>query len=72
MVKPMKTQRQNRFKTELEQAKIAITQQDFDTAWTALQRAHMLGQQEAIAHTITHWHMLSLAWRQHDFKETRG
>ena len=72
MVKPMKTQRQNRFETELKQAKIAIAQQDFDTAWTALQRAHMLSQQEAIAHTTTRWHMLSLAWKQRDFKEIRG
>jgi hypothetical protein len=71
MVKPMKPQVQDRFQTELEQAKAAIATQNFDTAWTALQRAHMLGQRDAIAQTVVHWHMLALAWQQQDFKEIK-
>lgn len=63
----MKPQVQDRFQTELEQAKAAIATQDFDTAWIALQRAHMLGQR----HTVVHWHMLALAWQQQDFKEIK-
>lgn len=60
------------FNTELNRAKSAISAQDFDAAWIALQRAHILGQRDAIAHTLTHWTMLKLAWKQRDFREVRG
>ena len=68
----MKVIVQEHFNAELCRAKTAITQQDFETAWTALQRAHILGQTDAIAHTIAHWTMLKLAWKQRDFKEVYG
>ena len=68
----MKAILQEHFDTELKQAKIAIAAQDFETAWTALQRAHILGQRDAVAHTIAHWNMLKLAWKQRDFREVRG
>ncbi len=68
----MKAVLQEHFKTELEKAKTAIVAQDFETAWIALQRAHILGQRDAIAHTIAHWNMLKLAWRQRDFREVMG
>ncbi len=68
----MKTALQEHFKAELEKAKIAIAVQDFETAWIALQRAHLLGQRDAIAHTIAHWNMLKLAWTQRDFREVVG
>ncbi|MFQ4139233.1 DUF3703 domain-containing protein [Nodosilinea sp. PGN35] len=60
------------FESELARAKSATAAQNFEAAWTALQRAHMLGQRDAIAHTIAHWHMLTLAWRQQDLKEIKG
>jgi hypothetical protein len=68
----MKVIVQEHFNAELCRAKTAITQQDFETAWTALQRAHILGQTDAIAHTIAHWNMLKLAWKQRDFQEVAG
>jgi hypothetical protein len=68
----MKAVLQEHFDTELKQAKIAIAAQDFETAWTALQRAHILGQRDTVAHTIAHWNMLKLAWKQGDFREIRG
>lgn len=68
----MKAIVQEHFQAELGKAKTAIAQQDFETAWTALQRAHILGQRDAIAHTIAHWNMLKLAWRQRDFLEVAG
>lgn len=37
-----------------------------------MQRAHILGQTDAIAHAIAHWQMLKLAWRQRDFREVVG
>jgi hypothetical protein len=60
------------FNAELQRAKTAIVEQDFETAWTALQRAHVLGQTDTISHTIAHWQMLKLAWRQRDCREVTG
>lgn len=65
----MKVTVQEQFKAELSKAKSAIAAQDFETAWIALQCAHILGQRDAIAHTIAHWNMLKLAWKQHDSQE---
>jgi hypothetical protein len=60
------------FEAELRKARIAIEAEDFDSAWIALQRAHILGQTAPIAHAIAHWNMLKLAWRQRDVKEVAG
>lgn len=68
----MKPTIQQHFESELARAKSATAEQDFEAAWTALQRAHLLGQRDAIAHTVAHWHMLTLAWQQQDFKEIKG
>jgi hypothetical protein len=68
----MKAALREHFNAELKKAKTAIAAQDFETAWTALQRAHILGQRDTVAHTIAHWNMLKLAWRQRDFREVRG
>ncbi len=68
----MKAVLREHFKAELGKAKTAIAAQDFETAWTALQRAHILGQRDTIAHTIAHWKMLKLAWEQRDFREVMG
>ncbi|MBD2357952.1 DUF3703 domain-containing protein [Tolypothrix sp. FACHB-123] len=57
------------FQAELSKAKTLIAEQDFESAWIALQRAHILGQNDAIAHPIAHWNMLKLAWKQKDFQE---
>ena len=60
------------FNAELQRAKAAIVEQDFEAAWTALQRAHILGQTSVIAHFTAHWQMLMLAWRQRDLREVAG
>jgi hypothetical protein len=60
------------FEAELDKAHIAIETQDFESAWIALQRAHILGQTEPMAHAIAHWNMLKLAWKQRDVKEIAG
>ncbi|MDZ8140752.1 MAG: DUF3703 domain-containing protein [Nostoc sp. DedQUE04] len=60
------------FQAELCRAKTFITEQDFESAWIALQRAHILGQTDAIAHTIAHCNMLKLAWKQRDLQEIYG
>ena len=68
----MKAVLQEHFNAELRTAKTAIATQDFETAWIALQRAHILGQRDVSAHTVAHWNMLKLAWKQRDFREVRG
>nr|WP_250126844.1 DUF3703 domain-containing protein [Chroococcidiopsis sp. CCMEE 29] len=68
----MKATVRKQFKAELGRAKTAIAAQDYGTAWNALQRAHILGQRDAIPHTIAHWNMLKLAWKQRDFREVAG
>jgi len=60
------------FKAELRNAKVAIEASDRETAWIALQRAHILGQADPVTHAIAHWEMLKLAWRQRDVKEIAG
>jgi hypothetical protein len=45
----MKAVLQKHFNAELEKVKTAIAAQDFEPAWIALQRAHVLGQRDAIA-----------------------
>jgi hypothetical protein len=68
----MKTIIREHFATELRKAKAAIASGDIAAAWTALQRAHILGQAYPLPHAIAHWEMLKLAWRQRDFKEIAG
>lgn len=63
---------QEQFNTELDRAKTAIAAQAFETAWIALQRAHILGQRDAISHALVHWKMLKLACQQKDFREVAG
>jgi 2-polyprenyl-3-methyl-5-hydroxy-6-metoxy-1,4-benzoquinol methylase len=60
------------FETELRKAKTAIAAKDYETAWTALQRAHILGQAYPLPHAFAHWEMLKLAWIQRDIKEIAG
>ena len=47
------------FDIELRKAHIAIEAEDFESAWIALQRAHILGQTAPLAHAIAHWTMLN-------------
>lgn len=55
--------------TELDAASSAP---DAARRWTALDRAHILSQPWAIAHTKVHWRMLTLALRQRDRTEAVG
>lgn len=60
------------FEIEIRKARAAVEAENFTDAWTALQRAHILGQNYPLPHAIAHWEMLKLAWRQKDFKEVIG
>ena len=57
---------------ELEAARRAEGAGDFQTAFTHLERAHILSQKYALAHAATHLRMLRLGWRTRDFREVLG
>ena len=45
---------------------------DFQTAFTHLERAHILSQKYTLAHAATHLRMLRLGWRTRDVREVLG
>jgi hypothetical protein len=53
-------------------AKAAFTAGDLGGAFSYLERAHILGQPWAGAHSWTHWMMLRIGWRRGDAREVRG
>ena len=57
---------------ELEAARRAEGAGDFQTAFTHLERAHILSQKYALAHAATHLRMLRLGWRTRDAREVLG
>ncbi|WP_449284739.1 DUF3703 domain-containing protein [Marinobacter sp. PE14] len=57
---------------ELESARRAEGAGDFQTAFTHLERAHILSQKFALAHAATHLRMLRLGWRTGDVREVLG
>ena len=53
-----------RVQAELDAASIAEARGHFDTAFTHLERAHVLGQASTREHVRVHWHMLRFGARQ--------
>ncbi|MBE9191550.1 DUF3703 domain-containing protein [Gloeocapsopsis crepidinum LEGE 06123] len=68
----MKAILREHFQAEIAKAQLALEAKKFADAWTALQRAHILGQMYPVPHAIAHWEMLKLAWLQRDIKEIHG
>lgn len=57
---------------DLDRAREAVRQDDLSTAWSALERAHILSQPSPTLHTRVHWEMLRLGLRTHDPIEILG
>lgn len=57
---------------ELEAARTAEWAGDIQTAFTHLERAHILSQKFAFAHAATHLRMLRLGWQTRDVREVLG
>jgi hypothetical protein len=57
---------------ELEAARVALALGDTDTAFTRLERAHVLGQSSTLLHVCVHWHMLLWGLRAHSAREVFG
>ena len=60
------------YQVEVKHALKARHQQNWPEAWSHLERAHILGQQQFILHMQSHWLMLKLAAEQSDWAEIRG
>ncbi|MCK0153742.1 DUF3703 domain-containing protein [Alcanivorax sp. S6407] len=65
------TQRQA-FRQRMALAQQAYHQRRWQQAFTFLEQAHILGQRSTRAHTLSHWWMLKVGWRQRDWREVRG
>ncbi|OHB28525.1 MAG: hypothetical protein A2790_16085 [Phenylobacterium sp. RIFCSPHIGHO2_01_FULL_69_31] len=64
--------RRNAFAAEAAAARVAYARGDLDLAFHHLERAHVLGQPWAGAHSWAHWMMLRVGWRRRDWREVRG
>src|SRR5689334_1162627 len=61
-----------KFDEEMDAAREARIRGDSATAWSALERAHLLGQPSPLAHLRNHWAMWTLALRTRDVPEILG
>ncbi len=57
---------------ELDRHALAVVAGDLDTAWHALERAHILAQQDFRPHIRVHLLMLRLALKSADVREAAG
>lgn len=60
------------FELEMAKAKNYYRDRQFKECFTHLERAHILGQRNAIPHTINHWWMLKVGIRTKDAREIFG
>jgi uncharacterized protein DUF3703 len=68
----MHPQLQAAFVTEMRSARQALARDDLQSAFTHLERAHVLGQWYVRAHTLAHFGMLRIGWRRRDWREIFG
>lgn len=64
--------RRQAFAVEAASARQAFATGDLSTAFHHLERAHVLGQPWAGAHSWAHWMMLRIGLRRGDWREVRG
>ena len=60
------------YKKEIQEYRDKIRINDFQSAWNALERSHILGQKFPGEHTYSHWLMLKFGFKIRDFKEVLG
>lgn len=60
------------FENELRASAEAEARGDLSSAWTRLERAHILSQAHAGAHLRVHGAMFTFAWRTRDWRELLG
>ena len=57
---------------EIAEAEKFVNENNLDSAFTHLERAHVLGQSDTYQHTRVHWLMLKIGWRKKDWREIFG
>lgn len=65
----MRAQVRAAFGTEMDRAVLHYHDNELDTAFSHLERAHVLGQSFVLPHTRTHWWMLKVGIRRRDGRE---
>lgn len=60
------------FNLEMNKATHFYQRNEFDSAFSHLERAHILGQSYIIPHTKSHWWMLKVGYKKHNFREVFG
>jgi hypothetical protein len=68
----MKPALRQAYQAEHAAADAALACRDLDTAFAHLERAHVLSQRFAFAHTWTHLRMFAVGWRRRDAREVFG
>jgi hypothetical protein len=60
------------FDENILEASRALAAREFDRAWPALERAHVLGQASPWLHVRSHWWMLRCGLQERDAREIAG
>jgi hypothetical protein len=60
------------FEDVMRAARTSMAERDFDAAWLALERAHVIGQRDAVLHLRSHWWMLRCGVKTRDAREVVG
>jgi len=60
------------FEKELRQSTEAERRGELASAWTFLERAHILSQAHVLPHLQVHWRMFTFAWRGRNWRELLG
>ena len=60
------------FRKELAEASAAFESRDLRASWRHLERAHILGQPDPVAHTWVHWKMLVFGFQTKNATEVCG
>ncbi|MFT3957144.1 MAG: DUF3703 domain-containing protein [Piscinibacter sp.] len=60
------------YEREVAQASQALRRKDFETAFSHLERAHVLAQRQTGRHTFIHWQMLVAGLQRGDLREAAG
>lgn len=68
----MKPRLQEAYSAELDLARIAAASGNVGTAFRHLERAHIIGQRDTLAHVRSHWLMLRLAASVGQWGEVAG
>lgn len=60
------------YRLSINKAKACYRRRLWSTAFSHLERAHILGQRNLVPHLVTHWWMLKCGWQQGSAKEVIG